>query len=244
MYDLSRLLTQPHHSAPIDLGAYSEGEYAGWQVVFNLDVEWRLYHRMQAMQGAWTEESAALLRGWLQLICVAWNFTARNRQNQLCLLPQPAQGGLLFCPQDVLSVVSHAFLDIVQPSKQLKDEVDAALLDNQPMPIELQEFLLATGERGIGFQAVYGPAPLTLPQFLTLSWIQQRVLSASSEEGRKELTSERANRKAIDLDRRERERRAKGGAQAEPVPEILDPARMTEAQLRAWQKRLEQEWSG
>lgn len=59
------------------------------------------------------------------------------------------------------------------------------------MPLALRDYLLATGERGIGWSVVYGDAPLTVEQYELLTWMQQRVALASTEEGRKTLGQER-----------------------------------------------------
>lgn len=47
--------------------------------------------------------------------------------------------------------------------------------------------MLATGERGLGYQAVFGSQPLNVRQFELFSHIQERLAQLSTEEGRKQI---------------------------------------------------------
>lgn len=83
-------------------------------------------------------------------------------------------------------------------------------------------FLLATGERGLGWDAV---SRMTLHEFETCWMIQQAVLTAADEDARKSRAQTRAVERAIDLER----------WPSAPMPAVtLDPERMTTAELEQW----------
>jgi hypothetical protein len=97
------------------------------------------------------------------------------------------------------------------------------------MPLVLQKFILATGERGIGYSAVFGPQPMTAEQFQLLFYCQQRTILASTEEGRKDISASVSIRRAIEMEERE----AQGIV--DPYRDMpMDFERMTPEQLEAW----------
>lgn len=110
------------------------------------------------------------------------------------------------------------------------DEIDRALFESGPAPLILKKFLLATGERGLGYQAVWGSEPLTAREFELLFWIAQRVTLASTEDGKKDYHSEKAIRTAIALEE---------GAIADPYANEgpVDFEAMTPEQIDDWMRR-------
>lgn len=99
--------------------------------------------------------------------------------------------------------------------------------------MRLRMFLLATGERGIGYHAVFGDTPLTWADFEELSYYQQRILLATSDEGREEL---RLSVTARNLDLIEAREQAFTERQA---TEVFDPERMTPEEVAAWVARYQ-----
>lgn len=107
------------------------------------------------------------------------------------------------------------------------DAIDTALLGQGPAPLILRMFLLATGERGIGFRHVFGDRTVSIAEFELLSYCQQRVLEASSDEGRQQMSLDWAARKA---DQFEVKQVAEQITQQKP----FDPERMTQEEFDAW----------
>lgn len=62
----------------------------------------------------------------------------------------------------------------------------------------LRQYLLATGERGLGWEVVNRIA--SAREFATLELVADRVALASSEEGRKQMQRDAAVRRADALD--------------------------------------------
>lgn len=87
-------------------------------------------------------------------------------------------------------------------------------------------FVLATGERGLGWQAVFGNRRMTAYEFELYSYIQNRVLLAASDDGKATISSEVAARDAIAYDQREK-------PQAIAIP-VFDPETMTPDQIADW----------
>ncbi len=98
----------------------------------------------------------------------------------------------------------------------------------------MQRFLLATGERGIGYAPVYGSAPLSLPDFQHLAYLQQRVLLAGTEDGRKEIAIGVAVRRAVEAETREV---TAADSRVAPAPPPFDPERMSAAEVDEWLRR-------
>jgi len=88
----------------------------------------------------------------------------------------------------------------------------------------LRQFLLATGERGLGWETV---RRLDAATFEQLCWIQQRVLLASSDEGRATIQQEQAIRVAV----------AREQQPPAPLP-VCDPETATPAQLADWRRQI------
>lgn len=109
------------------------------------------------------------------------------------------------------------------------DAIDAALLGQGTPPFILRAFLLATGERGIGFKPIFGDRMLTVAEFELLSYCQQRVLEASTDEGRQDMSINWANRKA---DQFEHQQVAENIVQQKP----FDPERMTPEEFADWMR--------
>ncbi|MGZ6281714.1 MAG: hypothetical protein ACXWQ5_00205 [Ktedonobacterales bacterium] len=110
------------------------------------------------------------------------------------------------------------------------DEVDRALFESGPVPLILKKYLLATGERGLGYQAVWGSEPLSAREFELLFWIAQRVALASTDEGKKEYQTDKAIRAAIAIENGEMQ---DPYASAGPV----DFEAMTHEQYEEWMRR-------
>lgn len=94
-------------------------------------------------------------------------------------------------------------------------------------------YMLATGERGIGYQAVFGDKPLTWAEFEELSYYQQRALQAASDEGRDDIRLSITSRKLDELEALEEQ------IVARQETEVFDPERMTPEQVAAWIARHE-----
>lgn len=108
--------------------------------------------------------------------------------------------------------------------------MDRALTGNGPAPLALRKFLLATGERGLGYHAVFGNHVLSIHEFELYSMIQQRVLLASDPEGRSEMRRDQAIFRAIEMDKAEER-----GTYTPPT-EPVDFERMSPEELDAWMR--------
>lgn len=93
----------------------------------------------------------------------------------------------------------------------------------------LRMFLLATGERGIGFRHVFGDRVVTYAEFELLSYCQQRVLEASTDEGRQNMNLNYSARMA---EQYENQQVAENIIQQQPV----DFERMTPEEFAAWMR--------
>lgn len=105
------------------------------------------------------------------------------------------------------------------------------------MPEALREYLLATGDRGIGWRAVYGDAPLSVEQYELLTWMQQRVALAATEEGRKELQRERAIEQAVAADVAAEQAARTGIAAPRAIAPPFDPETMSPGEVADWLAR-------
>lgn len=90
-------------------------------------------------------------------------------------------------------------------------------------------FLLATGERGIGFRHVFGDRVVTYAEFELLCYCQHRVLEASTDEGRQQMSLDYAARMT---DKYEEQHVAENLIQQKPV----DFERMTPEEFDAWMR--------
>lgn len=111
--------------------------------------------------------------------------------------------------------------------------MDDALIGDAAPPEVLRDYLLAMGERGIGYAAVYGDAPLSVERYELLSWLQQRVALAATEEGRKSLGQERRMEAAIAFEAGAAS--VAGGAR--PAPPPFDAETMTPGEVADWLAR-------
>ncbi len=102
--------------------------------------------------------------------------------------------------------------------------MEAALFDGQPAPLELRLFLLATGERGLGFETV---RQFSLHEFETYWMIQQAVLAAANEDSRRDYQRTRAVQRAIALEH-----------ESLPPPTAVDVERMSPAELERWLQQM------
>lgn len=114
--------------------------------------------------------------------------------------------------------------------KSLKDAIDKAIAGEGPAPYALRKFILATGERGLGYRAVFGDRQLYIDEFELYYYIQQQVLRASTEEGMNDMKRDAAIRRAIELEKLE----AQG--YAPPPTETLDLESMTPEQVAQWMR--------
>lgn len=87
--------------------------------------------------------------------------------------------------------------------------------------------MLATGERGLGYRAVFGDRTLNIYEFELYSMIQQRVILASDPEGRNEMRRSQAINRAIELEKLEER-----GEVLSQTP--VDFERMTPEEIDAW----------
>lgn len=100
--------------------------------------------------------------------------------------------------------------------------------------MRLRMFLLATGERGIGYQAVFGDKPLSWAEFEEFSYYQQRILLASTEEGRNDIQLSLTARRLDEIEAREAQIE-----QMQASEPAFDPERMTPEEIAAWMARYE-----
>ena len=110
------------------------------------------------------------------------------------------------------------------------DAIDDALIGQGEPPLILRMFLLATGERGIGFKHVFGDRVVSVSEFEVLSYCQRRVLEASTDEGRQDISVAYAARKDAEL---EANKVAEKITQQKP----FDPERMTPEEFQAWMRQ-------
>lgn len=86
----------------------------------------------------------------------------------------------------------------------------------------MRKFLLATGERGLGFQAVYGVPSITTAQDFEMLWfLSQRVGMVQTEEGKEQIQLHHA----VDAMKQ-------AELQQETKPIIIDPYTQTPAEMK------------
>lgn len=109
----------PRRSRPVDLGGFSEGEWAGYCIVFNLDVELGLYDVFKGLEDTKGVEAMDRMRHYLASICVAWNlvYTAEDGKATF-LLPQPQDNGMGYVKQDLIGVIGKAFAEVMKAPKE------------------------------------------------------------------------------------------------------------------------------
>jgi len=105
-------------SPPIDMGTYDEN-YAGWCIVFDLDVGLQAYEVLAQAQDANGVESLKLMREWMAQVVLAWNFTVTELNGEQRPMRQPSEGGIVECPPAVLNSVASAFGDALKPVKSV-----------------------------------------------------------------------------------------------------------------------------
>lgn len=119
-YGMLPAVRKPHPSKPIDLGKYykpEEGEgnpYEGWCVVFDRTFDMSMAKKMRQMQEtADSMEKLDALLEQIERLLIAWNFADFDGNP----VPQPRQGGAMFCPQELLKPLFDAFSELVNPPK-------------------------------------------------------------------------------------------------------------------------------
>lgn len=95
------------------------------------------------------------------------------------------------------------------------------MLGDGPAPLILRQVLLATGERGLGWEAVQRITGAA--EFARLEYVQRRLLQAATDDGRKAIGRERAEATALQW-------------VAQPVPPLaaFDPETATPEERAAW----------
>jgi len=109
---------------PVDLGAYSDGEYAGWKIVIDRSAP---LGASEAVANAIDNDDSngdkirAMYR-WIASVVVAWNFTTivleKDGTTHVEPLPQPREGGAQLIPQALIPPLSRAVNEVLNPSKK------------------------------------------------------------------------------------------------------------------------------
>lgn len=107
----------PRLSAPVDLGPFSDGEYAGWMIIFRLDVEIGVYDAFEDIDARGGLAAFPALKQWVASIAAGWNFTLTDDVGNVSLVPQPVHGGARWLSQQLIDVVGRAYAATIRPSK-------------------------------------------------------------------------------------------------------------------------------
>lgn len=96
-------------SDPIDLGEFHPA-YVGWKVVYDLSVDlsaYEMYDGMSNAKGSMSNiEAIRVMREWIAQAIAWWNFTDKLGQ----LLPQPRDGGAVYCREELLKAIAQGFV--------------------------------------------------------------------------------------------------------------------------------------
>ncbi len=103
--------------------------------------------------------------------------------------------------------------------------MDDAVLGRGAAPFPLRQFLLATGERGLGWEAVRRIT--SSAEFTLLEYLQTRVLQSQTDDGKRAIRLDQAAEAAVALEH----------APVAPPP-VIDPETATPAEVAAWQAAM------
>lgn len=101
-------------SDPIDLGQF-DSRYSGWVIVVDLDTTLEANDLIAQVSddSSPVKERATAMQAWLSIMLAAWNFVDDNGNP----LPQPRDGGVKFCRQDLIEPISKAIAQAITPKK-------------------------------------------------------------------------------------------------------------------------------
>lgn len=104
----------PKVSDPINLGEF-DSRYEGWLVVIDLDTTLEVNELISQVSddASPLKERTEAMTAWLAAMIVAWNFV----DDQGAPLPQPRDGGVAKCKQELIQPISQAIAQAISPKK-------------------------------------------------------------------------------------------------------------------------------